>query len=123
MAQTRTNCPRCRQPLMADVEQLFDLDQDPEAKQKLLSGGVNVAACQNCGYQGMLPVPIIYHDSSKELLLTYFPPELMMPVNEQDIDTSCVPVIKLFPRFMCIINNTAARVSICRHIIHCQRRS
>lgn len=84
MAQTRTNCPRCRQPLMADVEQLFDLDQDPEAKQKLLSGGVNVAACQNCGYQGMLPVPIIYHDSSKELLLTYFPPELMMPVNEQE---------------------------------------
>jgi hypothetical protein len=28
--------------------------------------------------------PIVYHDPAKELLLTYFPPELNMPVNEQE---------------------------------------
>jgi len=39
--------------------------------------------CQNCGYQGNLATPIVYHDPSKELLLTYFPPELG-PVNEQE---------------------------------------
>jgi hypothetical protein len=84
MAQTQTACPRCRQPILAQVEQLFDVNADPEAKQRLLSGQANYAHCQNCGYEGMLSIPIVYHDPSKELLLTYFPPELGIPVNEQE---------------------------------------
>lgn len=84
MPQTQTNCPRCRQPIMADMQQLFDMNTDPQAKQKLLSGSANVARCPSCGYAGMLSTPIVYHDPEKELLLTYFPPELGMPVNEQE---------------------------------------
>lgn len=84
MPQTRTTCPRCRQPVMAEIEQLFDVTADPEAKQRLLSGAVNTVNCQNCGYQGGLATPIVYHDADKELLLTYFPPELAMPVNDQE---------------------------------------
>jgi len=84
MPKTQTNCPRCRSPLVADVEQLFDVSSDPQAKQRLLSGDVNVARCPTCGYEGNLPIPIVYHDANKEFLLTYFPPELGMPVNEQE---------------------------------------
>jgi hypothetical protein len=84
MAKVQMSCPRCRQPLIADVEQLFDVDFDPESKQRLLSGQSNVAACQSCGYQGPVSVPVVYHDSSKKLLLTYFPPELGLPVHEQE---------------------------------------
>ena len=84
MAQTQTACPRCRQPILAQVEQLFDVNTDPEAKQRLLSGQVNYARCPSCGYEGMLSIPIVYHDASKELLLTYFPPELGLPVNDQE---------------------------------------
>jgi len=69
---------------MADIDQLFDVNQDPTAKQRILSGAFNIAQCPNCGYQGMIATPIIYHDANKELLLTYFPPELNMPVNEQE---------------------------------------
>ena len=84
MAQTQTACPRCRQPILAQVEQLFDVNADPQAKQRLLSGQVNYARCQNCGYEGMLSIPIVYHDPGKELLLTYFPPELGIGVNDQE---------------------------------------
>ncbi|RPI33957.1 MAG: hypothetical protein EHM70_04455 [Chloroflexota bacterium] len=84
MPKTRINCPNCRQPIMADIDQLFDVNQDPTAKQRILSGAFNIAQCPNCGYQGMIATPIIYHDANKELLLTYFPPELNMPVNEQE---------------------------------------
>lgn len=84
MTKTRINCPNCRQPLVADIDQLFDVGQDPTAKQKFLSGMFNMAICQNCGYQGVLATPIVYHDPAKELLLTYFPPELNMPVQEQE---------------------------------------
>jgi hypothetical protein len=84
MAKVQMSCPRCRQPIYAEVEQLFDVSGDPEAKQKFLSGSINIANCPNCGYQGPLSTPVVYHDADKELLLTYFPPDLGLPVNEQE---------------------------------------
>ncbi len=84
MPRTQVPCPNCRQPVMAEVEQLFDVGVDPQAKQRLLNGAVNVIRCPNCGYQGQLAMPVIYHDPSKELLLTYFPAELNLPVMEQE---------------------------------------
>jgi len=70
--------------ITANIEQLFDVTQDPQAKQRLLGGASNVARCPHCGYQGRLATPIIYHDNDKELLLTFFPPELGLPLNEQE---------------------------------------
>jgi hypothetical protein len=84
MPQTQISCPRCRQPIAANVEQLFDVTQDPQAKQRLLGGVSNMARCPHCGYQGRLATPIVYHDNEKELLLTFFPSELGMPLNEQE---------------------------------------
>jgi hypothetical protein len=84
MTKTRMNCPNCRQPILADIDQLFDVGTDPEIKQKFLSGMFNIAQCPQCRYQGSLATPIVYHDPAKELLLTYYPPELGMPINEQE---------------------------------------
>jgi hypothetical protein len=84
MAKIQTSCPRCRQPILAEVQQLFDVNTDPTAKQRLMSRTTNVARCQACGYEGMMSTPIVYHDPSKELLLTFFPPEMGLPVNEQE---------------------------------------
>ena len=84
MPQTQIACPRCKQPITANVEQLFDVSSDPAAKQRLLGGLSNMARCPHCGFEGRLATPIVYHDSDKELLLTFFPPELAMPVTDQE---------------------------------------
>ena len=84
MAQAQIACPRCRQMIAANVEQLFDVTADPGAKQRLLSGQSNHARCPHCGYQGRLATPVVYHDNEKELLLTFFPSELALPINEQE---------------------------------------
>jgi hypothetical protein len=84
MPQTQIACPNCRQIIAANIEQLFDVTQDPQAKQRLLGGVANVARCPQCGYQGRIPTPVMYHDNDKELLLTFFPPELNVPLNEQE---------------------------------------
>lgn len=84
MPQTQIPCPQCRQPIKANVEQLFDVSQDPGAKQRLLGGASNVANCPYCGFHGRLATPIVYHDADKELLLTYFPPELNTPLDQQE---------------------------------------
>ncbi len=84
MAKTTISCPQCKQPVAADITRLFDIGEDPRAKQILLSGAYNLIQCQSCGYQGQAPTPIVYHDPENELLLTFFPPELNVPVNQQE---------------------------------------
>jgi hypothetical protein len=84
MPQTQIACPRCRQMIPAMVEQLFDVTADPQSKQRLLGGVSNRARCSFCGYEGNLATPVVYHDADKELLMTFFPPELGMPVNDQE---------------------------------------
>jgi hypothetical protein len=84
MPTTRINCPNCRQPITADIQQLFDVAQDLSDKQRLLSGAVNMTKCPHCGYQGVVATPMVYHDPSKELLLTFFPPEMNLKMDEQE---------------------------------------
>ncbi len=84
MPRVQTTCPRCHQPIVADVQPLFDTTTDPTAKQRLLSRSTNYARCQSCGYEGQLSTPVVYHDAEKELLLTFFPPEAGLPINEQE---------------------------------------
>jgi hypothetical protein len=84
MPKTQINCPQCRQPITADIEQIFDVGADPGAKNRLLSGQANVAKCPHCGFNGALSTPLVYHDPAKELLLTFVPPELTLPRDEQE---------------------------------------
>lgn len=84
MPQNQIACPQCRQPIQANIEQLIDVTQDPGVKQRLLGGVINVASCPICGFQGRVATPIVYHDNEKELLLTFFPPELNTPLPEQE---------------------------------------
>ena len=84
MAKTTVACPQCKQPVTAEITRLFDVSEDPRAKQVLLSGAYNLIQCPNCGYRGPAPTPIVYHDADNELLLTFFPPELNVPVNQQE---------------------------------------
>ena len=82
--KTQVNCPNCKQPVAADIQQLFNVGANPQAKQQFLSGAFNQIQCPHCGYNGALSTPLVYHDPEKELLLTFFPPELNVERNEQE---------------------------------------
>ena len=84
MPNMQINCPNCRQPIVADIEQVFDLAADPSAKNKLLSGTVNMVSCPHCGYQGSAAAQVLYHDPEKELLLTFTPQEMNLSRDEQE---------------------------------------
>jgi hypothetical protein len=68
----------------ATIEQLFDVTQDPPAKQRFLSGRFNLIQCPNCRYQGQAATILMYHDNDKELLLSLAPMELALPQAEQE---------------------------------------
>jgi len=71
----RITCPNCKQPFSAPLEQILDVEVDPSAKARLLSGQVNLVVCPHCGMSGAINVPFLYHDPSKELAFVLMPME------------------------------------------------
>ena len=76
--QTQVTCPNCQTPYSAQVFQLLDVGQQPEIKNYILSGQLNMAQCPNCGAGGQISTPLVYHDPAHELFMTFVPPEMNM---------------------------------------------
>lgn len=92
MPKIQTSCPNCQQPLITDIFQVVDVKINPRLKELLLAGGLNFAQCQICGFQGQLPVPLVYHDGEKELLLTFSPPDANKTMEEKE--SALAPLLK-----------------------------
>jgi hypothetical protein len=92
MPKIQTSCPNCQQPLVAEIFQVIDVKQEPRLKDLLLAGGLNIAQCAVCGFQGQLPVPLVYHDGEKQLLLTFSPPDTNKTMEEKE--SSLAPLLK-----------------------------
>lgn len=84
MFNTTVNCPQCKTPFTAKIEQIFDVGREPAAKSRFLRGGFNVINCPRCGFQSTIAAPIIYHDPSKEILYTHVPMELGLKTEDQE---------------------------------------
>jgi hypothetical protein len=81
---TMLTCPNCQQPFKADLQQIYDVGQDPTAKMRFLSGSHNMTQCPHCGFQLTVAMPVAYHDPGKELLLVHVPMELNINHDEQE---------------------------------------
>jgi len=92
MARIQTSCPSCSQPMVAEIFQVVDIQKEPQLKEVLLAGGLNFAQCQVCGFQGQLPIPLVYHDNEKELLLTFSPPDAAKTMEEKE--AALAPLLK-----------------------------
>jgi hypothetical protein len=77
-------CPNCRTNFQTPVFQLVDVGQQPELKQALLSGRLNVAVCPKCSAGGLLATPLVYHDPDKQLFFSLFPQEVQAKPEEQE---------------------------------------
>lgn len=77
-------CPNCRTPFQTPVYQLVDVGQQPELKQALIAGRLNVAVCPNCGAGGLLATPLVYHDPEKQLFWVLMPQEVQAKPEEEE---------------------------------------
>jgi hypothetical protein len=82
--QQTINCPQCGQPFNAILEQILDVGRDPSARDRLLSGRVNVVTCPHCGFQGMVSTPLMYHDPEKQLAIIYVPMQLNLGQEDRE---------------------------------------
>jgi hypothetical protein len=81
---TQVKCPRCNITFATQVRTIIDVGEEPELKEQFLRGQLNYARCPQCGGGGLLNTALVYHDPTKELLITYVPAELNMPADQQE---------------------------------------
>lgn len=82
--QMTIQCTNCRQPFPAQVFSVVDVSANPQLKPALLSGQLNRAQCPHCGSPNSVLVPMVYHDSSKELLIACVPMELNLNKDQSE---------------------------------------
>jgi hypothetical protein len=70
--------------MRAQVFTFIDVGVQPELKNYLLAGQLNVAVCPSCGTPAMIAAPLIYHDPAKQLFLIHFPQQLNARPEEQE---------------------------------------
>jgi hypothetical protein len=66
-------CPNCNTPFQAAVFSIIDLGVNPELRQPLLGGQVNMASCPACGAGGALSAPLMIHDPEHKFLGVLIP--------------------------------------------------
>lgn len=78
------DCPACGHRSQAAVTTIIDPAHNPQAKTQLLAGALNSIACPNCGNRSTASTPLVYHDATKELFITFVPMQLNMNETEAD---------------------------------------
>ncbi len=73
---TQLTCPQCGTPYSAEVHQIVDSKRNPELKQQLLNGTLNVAVCPSCGAGGQMATLLLFHDPEHEMFMVHMPQDL-----------------------------------------------
>ncbi len=84
VVRTQLTCHRCNTPFTAVIEQIIDVGRDPRAKDRFLSGRINVIVCPNCGESLAVGTPLAYHDPHKELMIIHVPMQLNIGTEERE---------------------------------------
>lgn len=71
--QEKLCCPKCGHLNDITLWQSLTVSDSPDLKQALLKGELNVLVCSDCGAKAIVPTPLLYHDESKKLMLSFMP--------------------------------------------------
>ncbi|MDD1654004.1 MAG: CpXC domain-containing protein [Methanomicrobiales archaeon] len=59
-------CPRCHHEQQVEYWQSLNVTVDPDRKEQLLSGDINVFLCEECSYRSYLAAHFLYTDMEKK---------------------------------------------------------
>lgn len=68
-----TRCPNCDGMVKSTIWQSINVQIDPEAKEELLCGRINVARCPSCKTDYPILIDLLYHDMENNLCVQFFP--------------------------------------------------
>ena len=72
-AKQTIKCPKCGQMHEVTVWNSITVSDSPDLKEDLLKGRVNIFNCSACHHKALMPVPLLYHDEEKKLMISFSP--------------------------------------------------
>lgn len=66
-------CPECDREEEVEVHQTLNATTDPEAREKLFEGEINVFQCPACQSQVLVGYPLLYQDMEREFAVQFVP--------------------------------------------------
>jgi hypothetical protein len=76
MANTiKLSCPKCKNTQEVVVWESLNVSLDPELRNKLVCGEINIFRCESCNSKVLINSPLLYHDMKREYCVQYFPPK------------------------------------------------
>lgn len=66
-------CPKCSHLNEVTVWSSITSDDSQDLKKDLLGAKINMFKCDNCSHTALLPNPLLYHDKSKKLMISFTP--------------------------------------------------
>ena len=76
----KINCPQCCTEREVILWENINVKINPDLKENLFNGTLNMLKCKDCGYETRIDIPLIYHDMDKNFFI-YFAPDY--PVGEE----------------------------------------
>lgn len=72
-AKQQIKCPDCGQLEEMTVWQSITANDSPDLKDDLLKGKINIFRCPSCGQTALVPVPVLYTDRERNLIISFSP--------------------------------------------------
>lgn len=76
MTMERTHnlsCPKCGNNQDIPIWESINVKLNPELRDKLFKGEINIFACSKCSESTILNIPLLYHDMDNHFCVQYYP--------------------------------------------------
>ena len=72
MESHKLNCPKCGHLQDTVVWTSLNVSLDPNLREKLFNGEINVFVCQKCGNRALINIVLLYHDMHRQYCVQYY---------------------------------------------------
>ena len=70
-------CPQCGNTQETMVWSSLNVTMDPDLKDRLYAGEINVLECDDCGEKAWISAPLLYHDMTAQIYVQFYDPDLL----------------------------------------------
>ena len=76
-------CPACGHKQIAEFYQAINVKLNPELKERLFKGELNMFVCEECGKKAVVDLVFLYHDMDKRFCVQYCPVALVVQQSDK----------------------------------------
>lgn len=69
----KLDCTKCGHIQDNVIWTSLNVSLDPNLREKLFNGEINVLVCQKCGNRALISVALLYHDMKRKYCVQYYP--------------------------------------------------